>query len=550
VSEPEGAGRRADSPRRRARAAAAPAVQPDGLPPCESAWFESGSSSSSYGGSPPPADSSTSGHEYQPAGYQSPDGGRGNPSSGYVAPGQGAAVYGAVSDSSPGYGGSATFEASGYPTGAVGAALRHRSDDEFSQSPYGNGAVASAPTSPYDTPVTSAGRSPYENLLGPSAPGQDTDARPPSAAPSVPATRPPVVPMPAPPPSPMNGSPIARGQGYADQGWGRSGTGRVVLPDSFPQGGASPNEDCRVLDGRRADSEPWLGASAPPQRRGSRAGRDAEAPFAVRSRAERAGSREPDGSGVLSQRLGIARRGGGAREDEPQTPFGVVTSAVTEVVVVLAMALALSLGIKTFLVQAFYIPSPSMQDTLQIGDRILVSKITPRPLGLHRGDVVVFKDPGHWLDPQPQAQLSQGAFRHALTVALTFVGLLPQDSGEHLIKRVIGLPGDKVACCDAEGRVTVNGTPVDETYVRSGNEPSNDPFSVTVKKDRIWVMGDNRGQSLDSRYHLDLDSGQVPIENVVGKAFVVVWPFSHFGGVVEPPGVFARVPDSPATGAK
>jgi signal peptidase I len=226
----------------------------------------------------------------------------------------------------------------------------------------------------------------------------------------------------------------------------------------------------------------------------------------------------------------------------------VAISAGTEVVVVLGMALILSLVIKTFLVQAFYIPSQSMQDTLMVGDRVLVSKLTPRLLNLHRGDVIVFKDPGGWLESQPAP--AQSPVRHALTSALTFVGLLPQDSGQHLIKRIIGLPGDTVTCCDARGRLEVNGTPIDEVYVRAKNKPSEKTFSITIKPDRLWVMGDNRSQSLDSRFHPERDDGQVPLENVVGKADVIVWPFNRVRGVSDPPQVFKRVPNAPPAVAK
>lgn len=211
-----------------------------------------------------------------------------------------------------------------------------------------------------------------------------------------------------------------------------------------------------------------------------------------------------------------------------------------ETAMILVLALILSLVIKTFLVQAFSIPSGSMEDTLLVGDRVLVSKLTPGPFDVHRGDVVVFKDPGGWL---PAQEDTESGLPHALNTALTFVGLLPQDAGEHLIKRVIGLPGDTVVCCDAQQRITVNGTPITESYVRQGNLPSDETFKVTVQPGRLWVMGDNRSESLDSRFHRELkDDGQVPIGNVVGKAFAVVWPFSRFGGVIEPPDVFATVP--------
>jgi signal peptidase I len=373
----------------------------------------------------------------------------------------------------------------------------------------------------------------------------------------------------------MNGASIGYGQatfGAAYPAAAPTTPEQGAPPDPFARTtGYPPPFDPASYGTASPDAEPWLGSSAPTRRRdradranadraggGSRADRSGRSPGRSSSRSSgRSASRfEPTGGlGGLAQRAraGLKReRSDHGHPDagpaEPQTTGQAVLSAVTEVVVVLSMALALSLVIKTFLVQAFFIPSQSMQDTLQVGDRVLVSKLTPGPLSLHRGDVVVFKDPGGWLDAQPDA--AESPIRHALTVALTFVGLLPQDSGEHLIKRVIGMPGDTVMCCDAKGRLQVNGTPTDETYVRAGSKPSTETFTVTVKADHLWVMGDNRSQSYDSRFHRELDDGQVPTKNVVGKAFVIVWPFSRFGGVADPPTVFARVPDPPSTGAK
>jgi signal peptidase I len=231
---------------------------------------------------------------------------------------------------------------------------------------------------------------------------------------------------------------------------------------------------------------------------------------------------------------------GAARPGQGRRRLG----AFAETVVILALALVLSLLIKTFLVQAFSIPSGSMEDTLLVGDRVLVSKLTPGPFDLHRGDVVVFKDPGGWLQGVPE---DGNAVSRAVGAVMTFVGLLPQDAGEHLIKRVIGLPGDTVACCDDSGKLTVNGVPVTETYVRDGDQPSDKRFTITIDAGHLWVMGDNRSESLDSRFHEDLDRGQVPIANVVGKAVAVVWPLSRIGGVVEPDDTFADVPNRSPT---
>ena len=208
-----------------------------------------------------------------------------------------------------------------------------------------------------------------------------------------------------------------------------------------------------------------------------------------------------------------------------------------EIVLVLAIALGLSLLIKTFLVQAFFIPSQSMQSTLTNGDRVLVSKLTPGPFDLKRGDIVVFKDPDNWLSPVDT--VSEGPIRDGIRNGLTFVGLLPAQSDEHLIKRIIGLPGDTVACCDDQGRITVNGVGIDEPYIYAGNEPSKDEFSEKVPAGRLWVMGDHRSMSQDSRYH---DPGFVPIDDVVGRAWVLVWPFDRFTLLRNPSSTFASVP--------
>ncbi len=226
--------------------------------------------------------------------------------------------------------------------------------------------------------------------------------------------------------------------------------------------------------------------------------------------------------------------------DEPEGGARVFVHGVLEVVVVLVVALCLSLVIKTFLVQAFFIPSASMEATLVPGDRVLVSKLTPGPFSLKHGDVVVFSDPGNWLEPVTEKD--EGPVRDGIRDTLTFVGLLPENSDQHLVKRLIGLPGDTVACCNTQGKVTVNGHPIDETYLYPGDDPAGDPagdpsnrtYSVVVPKGYIWVLGDHRSDSADSRYHRSLDNGMVPISDVVGKAFVRIWPLSRFGTIRNP----------------
>ena len=220
-------------------------------------------------------------------------------------------------------------------------------------------------------------------------------------------------------------------------------------------------------------------------------------------------------------------------------------AAVKEIVVVLAMALTLSFIVKTFLVQAFFIPSESMEDTLLVGDRVVVSKLSPTPFDIERGDIVVFDDPGDWLEPSPEP--NRGAALNAIRSGLMFVGLLPDTSEGHLIKRVIGMPGDTVQCCDSEGRLLVNGEPIDETaYLKPGAGTDQQEFNITVPEGRLWVMGDNRGDSSDSRFHDpagDGSDGSVPLDLVVGKAVVTVWPFDRMGGLSDHDDVFSEVPD-------
>ncbi|WP_328292066.1 signal peptidase I [Kineococcus sp. NBC_00420] len=215
----------------------------------------------------------------------------------------------------------------------------------------------------------------------------------------------------------------------------------------------------------------------------------------------------------------------------PRSAVGGVLAAVKEVVLVVVVALVVSLVVKTFLLQAFFIPSISMETTLDVGDRVIVSKLTPGPFDLHRGDVVVFADPGGWLDET--APTERGPVGTVVAKALTFVGLLPEDSDDHLIKRVVGLPGDHVVCAP-DGTVTINGTAIDEPYVSSTSqgEPMCD---VTVPSGNLWVMGDNRARSADSRYNQDKPhDGFVPLDLVVGRAYAIVWPVSHWAWLSTP----------------
>ena len=170
-----------------------------------------------------------------------------------------------------------------------------------------------------------------------------------------------------------------------------------------------------------------------------------------------------------------------------------------------------------------------------------------RHIALNRGDAVVFVDPDHWL-PAP-AHVQRTPLTSAVTSSLTFVGLLPTDEGNHLIKRVIGLPGDHVVCCDRNNKITVNGLRLIEPYVFPGDSPSQLNFDITVPPGRVWVMGDHRSESADSRFH-DLGSGgfkgSVPESLIVGRAVTVVWPLSRIAWLSDFGDTFANTPAATA----
>jgi signal peptidase I len=195
--------------------------------------------------------------------------------------------------------------------------------------------------------------------------------------------------------------------------------------------------------------------------------------------------------------------------------------------VLVVVALVLALVIKAFGVQAFYIPSASMENTLEIGDRVLINKVVYHLRSIHRGDIVVFDGTGSWDFDKPPT--SSNIFTKAVDELAGLVGI-SRDSSIY-IKRVIGLPGDHVACCTAAGKVTVNGVPLSEgSYLFPGNVPSTQKFSVTVPAGHLWVMGDHRLVSYDSRGHMgDPGGGSIPESAVLGRAFVIIWPPSRWG---------------------
>jgi signal peptidase I len=203
-----------------------------------------------------------------------------------------------------------------------------------------------------------------------------------------------------------------------------------------------------------------------------------------------------------------------------------------EFVAVVVLALVLAVLLKTFVVQVFSIPSGSMENTLLPGDRVLVNKLVYHMRGIARGDIVVFSGQGSW-GPDTPPPPGNPVLRFFDDVK-SLVGF--STPGTDYIKRVIGLPGDHVACCNANGQVTVNGVPLSEkSYLYPGDPPSEIPFNVTVPAGHLWVMGDNRSDSADSRYHTaDPGAGSVPESAVVGRAFVIIWPVSRIGDLPIP----------------
>jgi len=204
-----------------------------------------------------------------------------------------------------------------------------------------------------------------------------------------------------------------------------------------------------------------------------------------------------------------------------------------ELPVLIVIAIALAILLKTFLVQAFFIPSGSMENTLQVGDRVMVNKVVYHLRDIKRGDIVVF-DGLDSFTPEVTIAEPTNPVAKALAWFGGLVGFAPP-SEKDFIKRVIGIPGDHVVCCDAQGRVTVNGVALDEPYLYPGNAPSAQPFNIMVPAGRLWVMGDHRLESFDSRGHIgDPGGGTVPQDKVIGRAFVVIWPISHWAWLSNP----------------
>ncbi|XNZ00935.1 signal peptidase I [Micrococcus luteus] len=214
-----------------------------------------------------------------------------------------------------------------------------------------------------------------------------------------------------------------------------------------------------------------------------------------------------------------------------------VWPTLRQVLVIVAVTLLVTGLMRLFLVRVYHIPSESMEPTLQVGDRVAVSLLVPQVMDLRRGDVVVFRDTKGWL---PARTDDDGPVTSVLRVA----GLVPEPADENVVKRVVGLPGDHVSWEPGDAGITINGVQVSEPYRYPGDAPSGEPFDVVVPAGRLWVLGDHRSRSADSRAHQDgPGAGFVSVDDVVGRAEARIWPVSRWGSAGYEPDAFAHVPE-------
>ena len=303
-----------------------------------------------------------------------------------------------------------------------------------------------------------------------------------------------------------------------------SGAGRGVTPGAEPEAGLGASATPPLPDqGQPVNADDGSGSS------GSARGDEGKGPAAQgktdgEASASAAGA-SPDGEAASASSEQAGSGTGGRRPAAGRRPRKK-RSFWREFPILVVVALVLAVIIKTYAIQAFFIPSGSMENTLEINDRVLVNKLVYDVRGIHRGDIVVFNGDGSW-DPGPLPANRNFAEKFVDGFASMFGFGHP---GDILIKRVIGLPGDDVACCDAQGRVTVNGVPLTEqSYLYPGDAPSEIRFNIVVPPGRLWVMGDHRLISDDSRDHLgDPGGGTVPENAVIGRAFVIIWPLSRW----------------------
>lgn len=225
----------------------------------------------------------------------------------------------------------------------------------------------------------------------------------------------------------------------------------------------------------------------------------------------------------------------GQNNQETEAPGPGFWASLREFAIILVVAVGLTALLHNFVVQSNYVPSPSMSDTLKVDDKLLVSRLATKVDGVRRGEIVVFADPGLWVSGIGQPQGFARLWHN------TLVTLRLADGRNQLVKRVVGLPGDRVRCCDGAGRIVVNGKSVTEPYVKGGRSDQME-FDLIVPDGRVFVMGDNRGDSRDSRYHLDAENGGVPIENIIGRVVMRIWPLGRVARLEIPAGL-AAVPN-------
>jgi len=301
-----------------------------------------------------------------------------------------------------------------------------------------------------------------------------------------------------------------------------SGAGRGVTPGAEPEAGSGDS-----VQSPAADRDQPAGTGAGPGTSGpagaAAAGGKAEGAAEAAGAGARAADAPPDGEAASPGSAPPGSRAAGTRAAGRRRRK---RSFWREFPILVAIALLLAVVIKTYAVQAFYIPSGSMENTLEVNDRVLVNKLVYDVRGIHRGDIVVFNGDGSW-DPGPAPTDTNFVVKFADGFASMFGFGHP---GDILIKRVIGLPGDRVACCNARGLVTVNGVPLTEqSYLYPGDVPSEIRFNIVVPPGRLWVMGDHRQISDDSRDHQgDPGGGTIPENAVIGRAFVIIWPPSRW----------------------
>lgn len=253
--------------------------------------------------------------------------------------------------------------------------------------------------------------------------------------------------------------------------------------------------------------------------------------------ADSADAQNQHGSGPVENDESQQETSASGRRRKRQLPVWADT------LVTMLVALLIAVLVKTFLFQPFYIPSASMNPTLVKDDKILVSKLTPGVFQLHRGDVIVFQDPDDWI---PGDATQNPTPRVRLMMVLSLVGLAPDPSQDHLVKRLIGLPGDHVVCTERGADLQVNGTTVKEPYINPDTGACQARFDVVIPANNVWVMGDNRYASADSAWHQIRDgNGFVPIDDITGKAEFVFWPAAHWTGLDGGQDAFADVPAHP-----